>query len=169
MRNVIAFEEERQTPLYLYDMGGTRRRGTLPLPSPLRGAHQRILPGRAERLRDLHAAGHYLGAASNQVLVAMGLVTFQQCEQIMEETNRRLGGYIRWIRFCPHHPLALRAEYRRKCLCRKPAPGLLLEAMQTFDATPSSTQYVGNGKHDLAAANAAGIAFHSATSFFQPQ
>ena len=49
--------------LFIFDMDGTLRRGTLPVPSPLRERDQRILPGQAERLRDLDAAGHYLGAA----------------------------------------------------------------------------------------------------------
>jgi HAD superfamily hydrolase (TIGR01662 family) len=152
--------------LYLFDMDGTLRRPRLPFPSPLTERDQLILPGRAQRLEELHSSGYHLGAASNQGVVAMGLVSSRRCQQIMEETNRQLGGLLRWIRFCPHHPLALRSEYRRKCQCRKPAPGLLQEAMQTFQVAPSQTVYVGNGKGDNAAAVAAGIQFVSASDFF---
>jgi D-glycero-D-manno-heptose 1,7-bisphosphate phosphatase len=152
--------------LYLFDMDGTLRRPRLPLPSPVIERDQRILPGRRERLRQLDLVGHHLAAASNQAVVAMGLVSSQRCEQIMEETNRRLGGVLRWIRFCPHHPMALRSQYRRRCRCRKPAPGLLQEAMQTFQVAASQTIYVGNGKRDVAAAAAAGVQFVRASDFF---
>ncbi|HEY9286750.1 MAG TPA: HAD-IIIA family hydrolase [Candidatus Dormibacteraeota bacterium] len=153
--------------LYLFDMDGTLRRALPPFPSPIRAHWQRILPGRRERLEALHDEGHQLGAASNQTMVAMGIVSFRRCEEVMERTNVLLRGRLRWIRFCPHHPIALRPQFRRRCPCRKPAPGLLLEALEIFGVTGRAAVYVGNGTQDQQAARGAGMAFVSAHDFFE--
>ena len=148
-------------------MDGTLRRAWPPFPSPLTPRGQRILPARRERLQVLHDAGHQLGAASNQTVVAMGLISYRRCEETMEETNRMLGGVLRWVRFCPHHPMALRSEFRRPCPCRKPAPGLLFEALEIFGTPAASAVYIGNGKQDQQAARAAGMDFVGAREFFE--
>jgi D-glycero-D-manno-heptose 1,7-bisphosphate phosphatase len=153
--------------LYLFDVDGTLRQARLlPYAGPLAAWDQRLLPGRRERLIQLHQEGHRLGAVSNQALVAMGLVTLSRCQRIMEETNRRLDGLLEWIRICPHHPLALRSRYRGSCACRKPAPGMLLEALAVFAVDPGQALFVGDRETDRRAAAAAGIAFEPAGSFF---
>jgi HAD superfamily hydrolase (TIGR01662 family) len=153
--------------LYLFDVDGTLRKGLLlPRLTPLATWDQRILPGRRERLQGLKAAGHHLGAASNQGAIAMGLVTEQRSARIMEETNRRLGGLLEWTRICPHHPRALRRRYRQSCACRKPAPGMLREALQVFGVGAAEAVYVGDRGTDRPAAEAAGFAFVPSATFF---
>lgn len=153
--------------LYLFDMDGTLRQALLvPGVGPLAIWDQRILPGRLERLGQLRAAGHHLGAASNQAAVAMGLLSLARCERIMEETNRRMDGLLEWIRICPHHPLALRARYRRSCACRKPGPGMLREALAVFGVAAGEAVFIGDRATDQRAAEAAGFAFEPVTTFF---
>ena len=148
-------------------MDGTLRRALLvPRFGPLAAWDQRILPGRLARLRELHAAGHHLAAASNQGAVAMGLISLERCERVMQETNRRLDGLLEWIGLCPHHPRALRPRYRRVCACRKPAPGMLREALARFGAQPREALFIGDRVTDHQAAQAAGIAFEPARVFF---
>jgi D-glycero-D-manno-heptose 1,7-bisphosphate phosphatase len=153
--------------LYLFDVDGTLRRARLlAWVGPLATWDQSILPGRLERLRRLHADGHHLGAASNQAAVAMGLVSFVRSERIMQETNRRLDDLLEWIRICPDHPFALRPRYRRRCACRKPAPGMLLEALAHFSVSAQEAIYIGDRDTDRAAAAAAGFGFSWASTFF---
>ncbi len=153
--------------LYLFDVDGTLR---VPLLLPQVGsvAHwdQRILPRRAERLADLKAAGHRLGAASNQGAIAFGIVTERRMEASMEEMNRRLGGHLEWMRFCPHHPAGLIPRYRRRCPCHKPTPGMLLEALAHFQVAPADAVYVGDRSTDRQAAAAAGFSFTATRDFF---
>jgi len=146
---------------------GTLRKARLfPAAGPLATWDQTILPGRLQRMRRLRGEGHRLGAVSNQALVAMGLLTLPRCELIMEETNRRLDGLLEWIRICPHHPLGLRPRYRRSCACRKPAPGMLEEALAFFRVGPREALFVGDRETDRLAAAAAGMPFEPAGEFF---
>jgi HAD superfamily hydrolase (TIGR01662 family) len=96
----------------------------------------------------------------------MGIVSLARCERIMEETNRRLDGLLEWIRICPHHPLGLRRRYRLRCACRKPAPGMLQEALGVFAVDPGQAVFIGDRRTDRQAAAAAGIAFEPADAFF---
>lgn len=96
----------------------------------------------------------------------MGFLTLARCQRIMEETNRRLDGLLEWIRICPHHPLGLRRRYRMACACRKPAPGMLQEALGVFAVDPGQALFVGDRSTDRQAAVAAGIAFEPAEAFF---
>ncbi len=153
--------------LYLFDVDGTLR---VPLLLPGGGVlaswDQRILPGRGERLTELRRAGHRLGAASNQGVVAFGLVSLLRAERAMAVLNARLGGALEWIRICPHHPWGLVPRFRIRCRCRKPAPGMLEEALRVFGLSPGETVYVGDRESDRLAAAAAGFRFQWSDAFF---
>lgn len=87
---------------------------------------------------------------TNQSAVGRGLLE----EGVAHAINRRLadavqmqGGRITAIYLCPHHPdLA--------CACRKPAPGLLLQAASEWDLDLSRSFLVGDAVSDLEAARA---------------
>ena len=59
------------------------------------------------------------------------------------------GGEPLRVFYCPHHPQA-------GCNCRKPKPDLLKCAVQSFNATPEKTLYIGDSEKDLIAAENAG-------------
>ena len=153
--------------LYLFDVDGTLRRPILfPAIGSLAPWDQRVLPGRASRLQALKADGHRIGAATNQAAVAFGLVSESRMRRGLDELNRRLGGVLEWIGVCPHHPRALRPRYRLPCDCRKPRPGLLLQALAFFQVPASQAVYVGDRPTDEQAALAAGFQFVFADRFF---
>ena len=153
--------------LYLFDVDGTLRSPLLmPAGGVLARWDQRILPGRRERLTELRRAGHRLGAASNQGLVAFGLVSQSRAEGAVAELNVRLGGALEWIRICPHHPQGLVPRFRVRCRCRKPGPGMLEEALQRFSLSAAEAIYVGDRETDRLAAAAAGYSFQWAAAFF---
>jgi D-glycero-D-manno-heptose 1,7-bisphosphate phosphatase len=53
---------------------------------------------------------------------------------------------------CPHHP-----EITGKCNCRKPEPGMILQAIQEFNIDPVNSVLIGDKKRDILAGEKAGI------------
>jgi D-glycero-D-manno-heptose 1,7-bisphosphate phosphatase len=123
-------------------------------------AEMRILPGAFEATRKLSDAGFALVAVTNQPVIARGLAT----EQVIAEIHVRLaacieaegGGSIAGFYFCPHHPNADLPEYRIDCDCRKPRPGLLLEAAADLRLDLRRSVMVGDRMTDVAAGARAG-------------
>lgn len=120
----------------------------------------RLLPGAARALRRLHEAGYALVVVSNQAVVARGLLDEPGVRALQAEVERRLqtegappldGFYA-----CPHHPKATLEAFRRDCDCRKPRPGLLLQAAAELDLDLSGSFMVGDRPTDLLAGERAG-------------
>jgi len=154
--------------LYLFDVDRTLRRSILlPPVGSLAAWDQRILPGRAERLQALRQVGHHVAAVTNQAAVAFGLISEARAQRSLAELNRRLNGAVEWIRMCPHHPRALVPRYRLTCACRKPASGMLTEALAHFQVPPGQAIFIGDREIDRQAAQGAGVAFTWADAFFR--
>jgi len=154
--------------LYCFDLDGTIRRARLfPVLGSLFPWDQHLLPGRRARLQALKRAGHRLAAVSNQGAIAYGVLSLNRAERIAAETNRQLGGVFDAVFLCPHDPRGWRPPYNQVCSCRKPAPGMLLQAMEQFRMSPAGTTVVGDRTTDAAAARAAGVRFVWANEFFR--
>ena len=65
------------------------------------------------------------------------------------------------IFYCPHHPdKGFKDEvikYKIKCLCRKPRPGLILEAKKKYNIELSKSYFLGNSRVDYLAAKNANV------------
>src|SRR5262249_28407401 len=61
------------------------------------------------------------------------------------------------VYFCPHHPVDGKGVYRIECDCRKPAPGMLLQAARELRIDLGRSVLFGDKRHDLEAAAAAGV------------
>lgn len=112
------------------------------------------IPGALESLGMLSAAGMQISVATNQACVGRGLIAQDELDAIharMVEEAARAGGVINRVLVCPHLPDA-------GCACRKPAPGLLVNAIESARAPRHATVLVGDDVRDLEAARAAGIA-----------
>src|SRR5436190_23513676 len=103
------------------------------VPYNVRPEQIRLLPGGAEGLRRLHAAGYRLIVISNQSGVAHGYFP----EEALAGVERRLrqllaevGVPLAGLYYCPHHPDGRVAAYGRAGGCRKPEPGLLLRGVR---------------------------------------
>jgi len=111
-----------------------------------------VLPGVIEAIHRLHVAGLPVGICSNQSGIARGIVPMAQLIAINKRIHtevRQGGGSIGLIRYCPHGPEV-------GCRCRKPAPGMILDACRWLSVSPVSTLFIGDRRTDLQAANAAG-------------
>jgi HAD superfamily hydrolase (TIGR01662 family) len=126
------------------------RDGTLVEDVPYNGDPDAVrpLPGVAEGLRRLRAAGLRLALVSNQSGIARGLLRADQVDAV----NRRLQdlvGPLDAVLYCPHGP-------DDGCDCRKPRPGLVLAAARRLDVAPEECVLVGDIGADVRAAAAAG-------------
>lgn len=127
-----------------------------------------LLPGRKEKLAALKAEGVRLAMASNQGGVAFGYM--QQVDILTElhRTARLVGMSAGGVYVCYTHPKASLTKYKMEDDDRrKPGSGMLLEAMQDFEASPDETLMVGDRPEDEQAARAAGVAFLWADQYFQ--
>ena len=110
-----------------------------------------------KRLNDL---GYLVFVVTNQSGIARGLFGTGEVERLHRWVNRelrRVGAHIDAFYYCPHHPTEGVGVYRQDCLCRKPAPGMLLQAMREFPVDPASSFMIGDKDIDMAAARAAGV------------
>ena len=120
----------------------------------------RLCPGCAEAFRKIRKAGYRMIVLSNQSGIARGYFTFddvkaveRRIEEILSEQNAPCPDA--WY-YCPHHPKGVVEEYRKECDCRKPKPGLFLQAGKDFDADFDGSFMIGDKISDLQAAFAAG-------------
>lgn len=112
------------------------------------------LPGALEALATLHRAGVYLTVATNQSGVGRGLMTLAQLEAVhsrMRAEAAHHGGPLDAVLFCPHAPEA-------RCDCRKPAPGMIHEALARSGFAAAETLVIGDAERDIEAASRAGVA-----------
>ncbi|HEX2874261.1 MAG TPA: HAD family hydrolase [Polyangiaceae bacterium] len=128
---------------------------------PLTNADDIVLtPGVAEGLSQLAAAGFLLVVVSNQTVVARGLLNENAVMELQAQIQKRIanagGPSLDDFLFCPHHPQATEPEYRRDCGCRKPAPGLLLEAALKHGISLKQSFMIGDRPSDVVAGHRAG-------------
>ena len=125
--------------------------------------HVRLLPGVVEGLKLLAAAGYAFAIASNQPGPAKGQIS----RAAVERTNQALldalsaeGIAIASVEVCMHHPQGGPggdASLVGDCTCRKPKPGLLLQAMDHAGFDPARTWMIGDSSADVLAARAANV------------
>lgn len=108
-----------------------------------------ILPGVAEACRRLRAEGLLVLVATNQPDIARGTTAAHEVARIHEVLLDRLA--IDAVLVCPH-------DDADGCQCRKPRPGLLLDAADRWGIDLSRSTMVGDRWRDIDAGHAAGVA-----------
>lgn len=115
-----------------------------------------LLPGAAEAVRKINESGYLAILATNQPVIARGEVTFDQLREIHNKLETLLGqegAYLDAIYFCPHHPHkgyeGEIPELKFDCECRKPKPGMLLQAAKDYHIDLSASYMVGDGEFDV--------------------
>ncbi|UGY91604.1 D-glycero-alpha-D-manno-heptose-1,7-bisphosphate 7-phosphatase [Streptomyces gobiensis] len=126
------------------------RDGTLVEDVPYNGdpALVRLLPGAREAVEAVRARGLLTGIVTNQSGLARGLLGWDDLRRVHARIERLLGPFDVWA-VCPHHP-------GEGCPCRKPAPGLVLDAATRLGVRPDRCAVIGDIGSDVAAARAAG-------------
>ena len=127
--------------------------------SPLDPGDVTLVPGAASGALRLQRAGYLLVGISNQPAAAKGLVSLDTLERVQARVLELLaaeGVSFDAFRICHHHPAGVVPELTGSCDCRKPAPGMLLEAAGRFEVELAASWMIGDGDTDVAAGAAAG-------------
>lgn len=122
-----------------------------------------LIDGAAEAIRRINQSGYLAIVATNQPVIARGEVTPGELQEIhhrMETLLGHEGAYVDGLYYCPHHPHkgypGEVAELKIDCACRKPKPGLLLEAAEAFNIDLAQSWMIGDSENDVLAGRAAG-------------
>lgn len=122
-----------------------------------------LLPDTAEAIKAINKSGYLAIVVTNQPVIARGECTWEELGQINDRMETELGkggAFIDAIYVCPHHKDkgfdGERLEYKYDCDCRKPKPGLLLQAAEDFNIDLSQSYIIGDSERDVEAGFNAG-------------
>lgn len=125
----------------------------------------RLIDGAAEAIKLINRQGWLAVVVTNQPVIARNLCSIEELEEIhatLETMLGREGAYLNGIYYCPHHPDSgypeERKEYKIRCDCRKPAPGLLLRAKEDLNIDMTQSVMIGDRDSDILAGKNAGCA-----------
>jgi D-glycero-D-manno-heptose 1,7-bisphosphate phosphatase len=116
-----------------------------------------LLPGAADAIKKLSAAGFKVIVITNQSAVARGLMDIETLHAMNRRLNDLLteeGARLDGLYFCPHHPAEGKGEYTRLCDCRKPAAGLFIKAAEEHSIDLSKSYIIGDKLSDISMAPA---------------
>jgi D-glycero-D-manno-heptose 1,7-bisphosphate phosphatase len=105
--------------------------------------------------------GWHVFVVTNQAGVARGLYGVPEVDSLLAwlaDELRRAGGTLDDFRYCPYHTEAHVDAYRRESDWRKPAPGMILDLLKTWELDARRCIMIGDKDTDMQAAAAAGVA-----------
>jgi histidinol-phosphate phosphatase family protein len=112
----------------------------------------KFLPGVKEAIKVLIENGYEIIVVSNQGAVGWGVTSKSALAEIHRNMNKELkeaGAELTEVFFCPHNPVL-------KCECRKPRPGMLVEAGKKYNIDPERSWMIGDMITDIQAGKAYG-------------
>lgn len=123
--------------------------------------HWEWMPGAREAVKAINDSGRLAIVITNQAGIGRGYYTEDEFAAFMDWVREQLaaaGAHVDAVYHCPHHPTAGVPPYRVACDCRKPRPGMLLEAISDWGIDADSSVMIGDNDKDMEAAAAAGVA-----------
>lgn len=114
-----------------------------------------VLEYQIPTLKRFYDEGYLLIVITNQGGIALQRYTESTLNEMHEILFRKFkdqGAEIAHAYYCPHHPTV-----GGECDCRKPKPGMLLEAIAKYDIDPELSLMIGDKPRDIEAANGAGV------------
>ena len=122
-------------------------------------SHLRLYPWAIDAVRLLNRAGYLVVMVTNQGGIGRRMIRPEFLGELHAVIDARLaagGAHVDGWYFCPHHPEALIEDLRAVCGCRKPAPGLLLDAARDHGIDLARSWIVGDKWSDLQAGQRTG-------------
>jgi D-glycero-D-manno-heptose 1,7-bisphosphate phosphatase len=111
-------------------------------------AETKFLPGVLEALAQLARADWLIVVVTNQAAIGRHIITRETADAINDYVIQAIGaagGRVDRLYLCPHHP-------DDRCACRKPAPGLLLQAAAELGIDLETSVMMGDAASDIQAA-----------------
>lgn len=129
------------------------------LESPLSVADVALMPDVTKNISKLQRAGYLIIAVTNQPSAAKGRITEETQDAIQRRVVELLaeeGVTLDDWKICPHHPDGIIDQLTKVCECRKPKPGMLIEAAIAIGIDMSHSWMIGDSDTDVEAGFAAG-------------
>jgi len=127
--------------------------------SPFTVEQFKLLANVGEAIKELCEMGYILILVSNQPGIAkkhLSRETFEKIARKMQDELAKEKAFFDGEYYCFHHPEAKLEELKVNCKCRKPEPGLLLQAAEDMDIDLSQSWMIGDGLTDIEAGKRAG-------------
>ena len=122
-----------------------------------------LIPGVIEGIKAVNKSGYLAIVVTNQPVIARGECTFEELQKIHDKMETELGkegAFVDATYVCPHHKdkgfEGERLDYKFDCECRKPKPGLLLQAARDFNIDLSQSYMIGDNVTDVESGKNAG-------------
>jgi histidinol-phosphate phosphatase family protein len=123
-----------------------------------------LLPGVADAIHRLNHNGWRAIVVSNQPIIAKGFCTESDVQAVHNKLETMLGrdhAFVDRIYYCPHHPekgfAGERADLKIDCACRKPKPGMVLQAAKDLNIDLGQSWFIGDTTTDVQTARNAGV------------
>jgi D,D-heptose 1,7-bisphosphate phosphatase len=123
-----------------------------------------IYPYAPAAIRKINDSDYLAIVITNQSVVARNLCTEDELRVIHNKLDTVIGAEhakLDALYYCPHHPHGGFPEenpaYKIDCHCRKPKPGMLLDAARDFNLDLSQCWFIGDTERDVVAGKAAGV------------
>ncbi len=111
-----------------------------------------LIEGAVEGLQEATGAGYRIVILSNQSGVARGMFDIEAVERMNQrllDLLKQAGVRVDGLYYCPHHPAGAVDRWRRRCDCRKPAPGMAEQAARELNLDLRRSLVVGDKLDDV--------------------
>ena len=156
---VQRLNKSNKRPAIFLDRDGTINREINLLNKP---EQMELIEGAAEAIRLINKSDYLTVIVTNQPVIARNLCSIEELEHIhatLETMLGKEGAYVNAIYYCPHHPdkgyPEERPEYKIVCDCRKPKPGMLLQAAKDLNIDLENSYMIGDRDWDVMAGDKA--------------
>lgn len=115
----------------------------------------KFIDGMPQFIKKWNDWGYKVIVVTNQAGIARGLYTQEDMNllhEFMNEELKKYGAHIDAFYFCPHHP-----DFTGVCKCRKPATGMIEQAIKDFDIDVNQSILFGDKSWDVEAGEKCGI------------
>ena len=144
MNGTSAFTTSSSRPAIFLDRDGTMNEDVGYL-SEL--SHLTLYPWTIDAVRLFNRAGYAVVVVTNQGGIGRKMIRPEFVGELHAEIAARLargGAHVDGWYHCPHHPAALIDELRVDCRCRKPEPGMVLDAVRDLGLDPTRSWVIGD-------------------------
>ena len=127
--------------------------------SPFTEEQFKLIPAVGKAINKFHDLGFKVIVISNQPGIAKENLSEKTFERIRETMKKQLAknwAFLDAEYYCFHHPEAKVKRLKANCSCRKPEPGLILQAAKDMSIDLSRSWMIGDGLTDVKAGKDAG-------------